>query len=265
MNVLWGERCEKMEFDIRQIALILLKKLPIILICALLVAALSFLYTSYFITPLYTSQTALSIQASENRESNKSVTTADYNVSVELVASISELVKNDNCVRKVGEITGLDKVYTMGQLTNAVSVASKGTENFTLAVSSPDPVHSLVLANAFAEVISDATFVDGNVVVADDNDPNRGYAKKIIGAGNVKWISRATSVPMKPSEPNTARNTMLGFGIGFFIAALYLIFHEKISARIITEEDITSVLSDLPSLGMIPLVTSEREKGEKKC
>ena len=243
-----------MEINIRQIFLILLKKVHIIMICALIVAVLSLLYTNYMVTPLYSSSAMLSIQASENREDYKSVTTADYTVSVELVSTITELIKNEACLNIVGEITGLNKYYSPQALKSMITVSSKKTENFYITVSAPYPEHSLILVNAFADVLSDSSFVRGNIVNADDKDPNRGYIKKILKAGTVTLISGAKNVPLTPSSPNIAKNTFLGLIIGAAIASLFYIFKDFVSTKVLTEEDIELLIPDLISLGTVPLI-----------
>ncbi len=247
-----------MEINIKQVVLIVLKKLPVIISCALILGIISFFYTKFMITPLYTSSAMLSIQASENREDYKSVTTADYTVSVELVSTITELIKNEACLNIVGEITGLNKFYSLGQLKSMVSISSKETENFYISISCPYPEHSLILANAFADVLSDSSFVRGNIVNADDKDPNRGYIKKILKAGTVTLISGAKDVPVRPSSPNILRNTIIGILIGGFIAALFYIIKDICSSKVLTEEDIENLIPDLYSLGAIPLISHSK-------
>ena len=109
-----------MELNIKQLSLIVIKKLPIIVSVALLSTLLMFVYTSFFVTPLYSSSAMLSIQASENRGDYKSVTTADHTVSIELVSTISELIKNEDfgklVVMKDNEVTSIPLSETAGKL-----------------------------------------------------------------------------------------------------------------------------------------------------
>ncbi len=247
-----------MELNLKQIFLVLLKKLPIIILCAILMAALSFSYTKYMVTPLYTSSAMLSIQANENRESYKSVSSGDYSVSVELVSSIAELIKNESCIDLVDDITGLGDKYSFGQLRSTLSISSTGTENFILRVSSPNPEHSLVLVNAFAEVISDASFVDGNIVNADPKDPTRGYIKKIWKAGTVTLISKAKAVPLSPSSPNVSRNTLLAFMAGFALVAAFFVLMAIINSKVLTESDMDELFPEIPSLGSVPVISNEK-------
>ena len=247
-----------MEIDIKQLFFIVIKKLPIIVSVALLSTLLMFFYTSFFVTPLYTSSAMLSIQASENRGDYKSVTTADHTVSVELVSTISELIKSEACLSIVGNISGLEQYYGINQLKNMVSVSTKGTENFNITVSCPKPEHALILVNAFADVISDSSFVNGNIVSADDKDPNRGYIKKILKAGTVTLISGAKNVPLNPSSPNLSRNLFTGLVTGTVLSTLFFILKDVVSTKVLTEEDIEELLPELASLGTVPLIISEK-------
>ena len=247
-----------MDINIKQMVLIIMKKIHVIVACALIVAVLSFVYTKFMVTPLYSSSAMLSIQASENREDYKSVTTADYTVSVELVSTITELIKNEACLNIVGEITGLNKYYSLSALKSMISISSKETENFYITVSCPNPEHSLILVNAFADVLSDSSFVRGNIVNADDKDPNRGYIKKILKAGTVTLISGAKNVPLNPSSPNVAKNTFFGLVLGGIISALLYIIKNFISSKVLTEEDIDALIPGLISLGSIPLISASK-------
>lgn len=253
-----------MEINIKQLLFIVLKKLPIILSCAIVVALLMFFYSSFMITPLYTSSAMLSIQASENRGDYKSVTTADYTVSVELVSTISELIKNDSCLNIVGNISNLNRYYSLGQLKSMVSISSKGTENFNINVSCPNPEHSLLLVNAFADVVSDSSFVNGNIVNADDKDPNRGYIKKILKAGTVTLISGAKSIPLSPSSPNVSKNTTLGFVVGFVFAAAFFIIKDVFSSKVLTQEDIEELIPTLSSLGTVPVIAHSSKGSDNR-
>ncbi len=259
INTNWGDF---LELNIRQLFFIILKKLPIIISCGLVLALLMFLYSTFMVTPLYTSSAMLSIQASENRGDYKSVTTADYTVSVELVSTISELIKNDSCLNIVSNISELNRYYSLWQLRNMVSISSSGTENFNIKVSCPNPEHSLLLVNAFADVVSDSSFVNGNIVNADDKDPNRGYIKKILKAGTVTLISGAKSVPLRPSSPNVPRNTFLGFLVGFALACAFFIIKDLFSSKVLTEDDIETLLPDLPSLGTVPVINNSPKGSE---
>ena len=184
-------------------------------------------------------------------------------MSIEIVSSFPELIKDQSCLSIVGEMTGLNSKYSANQLKNMVSLSSKGTENFYLTVSCPNAEHSMTLVNAFAEVISNASFIDGNIVKADETDPHRGYLTKIITAGTVTLISKATNIPLSPSSPNIPKSTILGFIIGFVLSSLFFIAKDLLSSKIITEEDIETLLPDIPALGSIPLIASTT-KGSAK-
>lgn len=259
INTIWGDF---LDINIKQLIFIILKKLPIIISCGLVIALLMFLYSTFMVTPLYTSSAMLSIQASENRGDYKSVTTADHTVSVELVSTISELIKNDSCLNIVSNISELNRYYSLRQLKNMVSISSSGTENFSIKVSCPDPEHSLLLVNAFADVISDSSFVNGNIVNADDKDPNRGYIKKILKAGTVTLISGAKTIPLNPSSPNVLKNTFLGFFIGIVLAIVFFIAKDIFSSKVLTEDDIETLLPGLPSLGTVPVINNSPKGSE---
>lgn len=248
--------------DLRQLFFIILKKLHIIIAGALLCAVAAYVYSSFFVTPMYTSTASLCVQANENRKDYQSVTTADFTVSVDLVNTISELAKNDVCINAVSESTGLGKVYSGAQIRSMLSVVSTGTENFTVTATCPDPEHSLILVNAFANVISDSSFVDGNIVSANSNDPGRGYVKKLLKAGTVTLISNAKKVPLAPSSPNKMTNSILAAMLGAVVVAAFYICREYFSSKIITENDLAGKYVDIPMLGAVSVISEESVKNE---
>ncbi len=252
-----------MELNIKQLFLVVMKKLPIIMVVSIILGLASYIYTEYFVTPLYSSSALLSYQSNENRKSFKAVNSGDYTVSVELVSSIPELIKNDACIDIVARTSGLDAIYSNGQIRGMISLSSKGTENFTLTASCPNREHSLLLVNAFAKVISNVSLVDGNIVEAESTDPDRGYITKIFNAGTVTLISEAKNLPSAPSSPNMKKNILLGFLIGFVFSSLFFIAKDFLSAKVITEEDIDKLLLEIPALGSVPMITTN-EKGSAK-
>lgn len=240
--------------DIKQLFFVVVKRLPVIVACALVFAVVAFVYSGFFVTPYYSSTASLCVQASENRGDYKSVTTADFTVSAELVDTIAKLSKNDVCIKAVGESTGLDKVYSVAQLRSMLNIVSNGTENFSVKANAPDPEHALILVNAFANVLSDSTFVDGNIVSANSNDPYRGYVKKILKAGTVTLISTAKTVPLSPSSPNKTKNAIIAAFMGAVLCAGIYIFMELFTSKIITENDIAELYADIPALGTVPII-----------
>ncbi len=251
-----------MEFNIKQLFFIIIKKLPIIISASLILGASAYFYTGYFVTPLYSSKAFLSYQSNENRKSFKAVNSGDYTVSTELVSSFPELIKDNSCVEIVARITNLDKVYTNDQIKGMISLSSNGTENFTLVASCPNREHSLLLVNAFAKVISDVSLINGNIEESDSTDPNRGYISKIINAGTVTLISEAKNQPTSPSYPNVGRSTSLGFLLGFVLSSLFFVLKDVLTSKLITEDDIEKLLLDIPSLGSIPLIVSNGKEGK---
>ena len=146
------------DIDLRQSFFIIIKKLPVIISVALILGVLAFVYSAFFVTPVYTSSASLCVQANENREDYQSVTTADFTVSVDLVNTIAELAKNDVCMKAVAESTGLDRYYSVGQIRSMLSSVSNGTENFEVKATCPNPEQSFVLVHAFANLSSDSSF-----------------------------------------------------------------------------------------------------------
>jgi non-specific protein-tyrosine kinase len=84
-----------------------------------------------------------------------------------------------------------------------------------------------------------------------------------LKSGGVQLVAPAT-VPRTPVRPTPVRNTMLGLGVGliFGTAAAFLI--EYLDDSIKTKEDLEHVTGDVTVLGVIPAVTSWKNRTESR-
>lgn len=250
-----------MELDIKKVFSVIQKKFPAIIAISLIFGFIAFTYTYFFITPLYTSSSTLYVQSNEKREDNRAISSSDHLVSVELVSTVAQLIKNRACIDLLAEQTGLGSVYSYENFRKMISVHNNGTESFRLSVSCEDPEHSFRIVNSLSNIISNASFVNGNIVNASDDDPNRGYVKKILQAGTVTLIDEAKHVPIQPSSPNVASNSLVGILIGAMLSVCFFVLIDQLNTKIMSEDDILSVCETIPILGSIPLITSEDKRG----
>lgn len=252
-----------MELDLKQIFSVIRKNFFRIIACSIFTGLLVFVYSYFFIPPTYTSTSTLYVQSNEKREDSHTISSADYSVSVELVATVAELIENHACIDILAEQTGLGSVYSYKQFRKMITVHENGTESFSLSISCPDPEHSFRIVNTLANIISNASFVDGNIVEASSDDPHRGYIKKILQAGNVTLIDEAQSVPIEPSSPNVTTNTLIGIFVGCFLSVCIFVLLDQINTKILSEEDAAAICGDIPILGSVPLITLENRKEGK--
>lgn len=220
------------ELDLRLLVLALMRKLWLIVLCAVIIGAAAFGYTKYFVTPMY--RASVTIYVNNNRlniEGNTAtLTTSDLSVAQRLVSTYVITLKSDRVLNKVAQ--ELDVEMSASQIRGMISAeAVDNTEVFNVTITNADPALAAQIANAVAKVAPDEI-------------------SEIVVGSSTKIIDYAT-VPKSPSSPNVMRNTALGAVIGIVLAAVIAILQELLDVRVREEQDVTR-LSEAPILGRIP-------------
>lgn len=220
------------ELDLRVLLFALMRKLWLLVLCAVIVGAAAFGYTRYFVTPLY--QASATIYVNNNRlnieGSTATLTSSDLSVAQRLVSTYVINLKSDRVLNKV--VQELDVELTAAQIRSMISAESiDNTEVFKVQITNADPVLAAEIANAIAKVAPDE------------------IAEIVVGS-STKIIDYAT-VPTSPSSPNVMRNTVLGAAIGVLLAAVIVILQVLMDVRVRDEQDIVRI-SNAPILGRIP-------------
>lgn len=220
------------ELDLRLLLLALMRKLWLIVLCAVIIGAAAFGYTKYFVTPMY--RASVTIYVNNNRlnveGSTATLTTSDLSVAQRLVSTYVITLKSDRVLNKVAQ--ELDVKLSASQIRGMISAeAVDNTEVFNVTITNADPALAAQIANAVAKVAPDEI-------------------SEIVVGSSTKIIDYAT-VPKSPSSPNVMRNTALGAVIGIVLAAVIAILQELLDVRVREEQDVTR-LSEAPILGRIP-------------
>ena len=220
------------ELDLRLLVLALMRKLWLIVLCAVVIGAAAFGYTKYFVTPMY--RASVTIYVNNNRlnveGSTATLTASDLSVAQRLVATYVITLKSDKVLNKV--VQELDTQLTAEQIRSMITAeAVDQTEVFKVQITNANPVLATQIANAIAKVAPDEI-------------------SEIVVGSSTKIIDYAT-VPKRPSSPNVMRNTVLGAVIGIVLAAVIAILQELLDVRVREEQDVVRI-SDAPILGRIP-------------
>ncbi len=220
------------ELDLRTIFFALMRKLWLIVLCAVILGAAAFGYTQYFVTPMYRASTTIYVNNNRlNIEGNTATLTAsDLSVAQRLVTTYVINLKSDRVLNKVAQ--ELDVELTAAQIRNMITAESVDeTEVFKVQITNADPELAAQIANAIAKVAPDE------------------IAEIVVGS-STKIIDYAT-VPSEPYSPNVLRNTALGAVLGVVIAAVIVILQVLLDVRVHDEQDIVRI-SNAPILGRIP-------------
>lgn len=223
---------ESVEIDIRALLKVLVKKAWLIVLCAVIAGAAFLGYTVAFVTPMYQASVTFYVN---NGNNGGSVDSADLAVSLKLVNSYVNIIKKDNVLDKVIDTAGLNVTTEQVRSMLTAEVVDE-TEMFDVKILSPDPVMSLKLANAVADVapVAISAIINGsNATVVD-------YAK----------------LPTSRHSPSYTQNTIIGVIVGAIGAVAAILICSMMDVHIKTEEDLMRICP-IPVVGMIPDVADE--------
>ena len=218
-----------MELDLKKVISLLFTKIWIIISVTVASGVIFLLANLFFVTPMYTSQALLYISNVAERKSSI-VTTSDVNVSRELVDTFAVILNSRTVLDKVAEQSGLN--YNSTKIKKMISTAAvSSTEVFRISVTHADPAEAQIIADTILKVA-----------------PNE--VKRVMNAGAVSIIDYAT-LPLSPSSPNIAKNTILGAMLGFALTVFMILLIEGIDTRVKSEFVLVENF-DLPIIGLVP-------------
>lgn len=232
---------QNIEIDLGTVAKVLLKRVWIILLCAVLVGMGSLIYTVNFVEPMYQANVTMYVNNNSSKD-NKYVSSSDLAVALRLVTTYVNIIKSDRVLERVIEDTGL--MLTASQVRSMISAEPEGeTEMFRVTVTSANPQMSADIANTIAKVAP-------------------AEIAEIIEGSSAKIIDEAR-VPEKRSYPSYGVSVIVGTLIGGFLAALVFVLMHLLDIRIRSEEDLKNIC-DVPVLGVIPNLTNDAKTAGKK-
>ena len=220
------------EIDLLQVWDTFKHKLVWILLVSIFFAAIVFGLSKYVLVPKYKAEASIIINKTQ-RDSDgviQDLQINDLRLNQELVNTYSEIIKTRGIANMV--IENLNLNMTPEDFREIVSVTPKNnTEIFNVSIVDTIPERAMDIANETSEVFKESI-------------------KQIMKIDNVQILDEAV-LPENPTSPKVARNTLLGFALGFVLAALIFIFKDLLDNTIKSSEDFTAAYN-LPILGVIP-------------
>ncbi len=217
------------ELNLLDLISVFLKRWWIIFISIVVIGGLSFVYSEFFIQPMYTSRGTLYVQ-NTSYDISENMNVSDISASKELVNTYIEILKSNTFLNIVSNRCGLD--YKPGEIKSMVSLASVNeTEIFSVSVRNANPEHAMKICQT--------------ILVSAQEEIAR-----IVSVGNVKIVDNANN-PIAPSSPNVSRNTFLGTVFGIILGMLIILALETLDMRVKSENDLSDKYR-LPILGVIP-------------
>lgn len=233
LNFKEGEENLETELDLRELFIIVRKRILLILIVTLASTLVSAGVSYFVLKPSYKAD--ISVIIGKPTVDGKTVSYNDVIMYQKLVKTYGELAKSRTVADHVIQSLGLD--ITPGQLQGMISVAPKGdTEFITMSVTSGDAELSMKIANQLALSLDRI----GQEVKQEDN---------------VQLLDEAL-LPTGPSSPRPLLNMAIAFFLGLMVSVGIVFLLEYIDSTIKSQDDVEKLIG-IPVIGIIPLVETE--------
>ena len=217
--------------DLRKLLLVYWRNWWIILLCGVIAAGVSLLYTRVTVTPMYRATVSVYVNNMKNTQDVNSITAGTLSAAQQLVNTYVNIIRSDRVLTKALEELRMDGLTTdrLRGIMSATQVET--TEIFYINVTHPNPEAAAEIANVLAQVspAEIAAVVEGSSAQIID------YAQ----------------VPVRRYSPSYRRSTLLGGAVGALAAAAFVTLRFLLDVRIKDEEDLTQLFT-IPVLGQIP-------------
>ncbi|WP_287493433.1 YveK family protein [Sellimonas sp.] len=216
---------QELGIDIQELAYVLWKKIGILLLCTIIGAGVTGVYTKLFVTPQYQSSAMIYIYGS-----TASFNSSKLTLSSELTEDYTTLAKSREVMEGVIDKMGFD--CTTQELASAISVShDENSSILMMTATNSDPKVAADIANS----------------VADET------AERISEVMNIDKPSTVEDavVSSSPVSPNLLKNVLIGAFAGLVIAAGVIILSFLKDDTIKTSDDVAHYL-DTTLLACLP-------------
>lgn len=216
---------QELGIDIQELAYVLWKQIGVLLLCTIIGAGVTGVYTKLFVTPQYQSSAMIYIYGS-----TASFNSSKLTLSSELTEDYTTLATSREVMERVIEKMGFD--CTTQQLAATISVShDENSSILTMTATNSDPKVAADIANSVAdetaERISEVMNIDKPSTVED----------AVVSSG--------------PVSPNLMKNMLIGAFAGLVISAGVIILLFLKDDTIKTADDVTHYL-DTTLLACLP-------------
>ena len=214
------------EIDLMELFYALLRSWKLILLCVVLGTALSAVYTTQLVTPMYKATSKLYVLSSKDSAINLS----DLQIGAALTSDYKEVFNTWEVHEQVNQNLGLSYTYT--ELEKMLTITNPpNTRILQITVQSPSADEATFIANEYALVAQK-------------------YISDTMRTDEPSMMSVALK-SLRPSSPSLTTNLILGFLLGamlsFGIVFLRFMFDDKIKSP----DDILKY-AGLPTLAIVP-------------
>ena len=221
----------KTELNLIEIINMMLRRWWLILMLVLTGAIIAFMYTDFFMVPLYKTDGSLYVNCeTETVELDETASAGKLNSNSRLAETYVEILKRRSFL--TGVAADMGNKYTYKQLNGMISIEPVNeTELLEISVTGTNPeeiadILTSILTRAEEELI------------------------RVVNAGSVVLVD-SPEVPEHPFSPNKVTNTIIGAVIGLVLSVIAILWLEIFDTKIKNPDHI-KIIYEEPLLGEIP-------------
>lgn len=218
------------EIDLKSILKILIDRKIGIIVIILACIIVGFIYTTFFVSPVYEATSTAILTSNSGEEGQASVTQSEVTLNNSLLSTYRGIATSDSVVSKVISNLGLN--ISADTLKSQITVTSTtNTQIIKITVKNAEPSLAAKIANEIRQVFTDRV-------------------AELYDMQNIKPLDDA-KVPTTPSNINHARDLIIFVGIGIVLAIAYVVFANLLDNTIKSSSDIEkatglNVIAEIP-------------------
>ncbi len=224
-----------------QLMRIVWENILLIMLVTIWVTAFGLIYTFALVSPKYTAEGTVMVQADSNSDTPEQTAISIANA---LMTTYKEFVVSDLVLDSVLEdVEGIGDMSEEA-LQNSITISNtSGSFIIHVQVENTSPELAMNITNQI---------IANSIAIADDPDNGFDFLEN-----KLKEVSPA-KLPTEPSSPNKVLNVMISFILGLVLALLIVFFKELFNNKFQTKEDLEKVLN-LRVIATVPGTIKERK------
>ena len=228
---------EAKSLDLVKLARVVLRKWILVALVGLISVIIGFVYSNFFITPLYSSS---SIMLVDFRNSvHEDLSSEQINVAEQFVPTVAFIVKTKDVLQTVKE--ELDLKESTSSLASRIQVQTMDdTFLIRITVRHPNPKAAYSIVKAVSKASTE-------------------YINQKITSGYITEIE-SPAVSSRPVSPNVLRYTLIAGLLGVFVSVFAIVIFSLFDNKVKSIEELQETV-DLPILGVVPALHKNSGKG----
>lgn len=204
-------------YDLKKLLFLILRKIWLVIICAVLGATAFFCYSKFYLPLEYSSHISMYVQSYKNINTNNSNNYNDISNSKQLINTYIEVLKDDAVMRTIGEQLidqyGYDTISEIFKMEDDNVNPSSLCSSISITTVTDTSALKVVATTKNADISASICNIMAEIAPS--------FIKNAVGVGDLKIIDTAKSY-YTPVSPNTLKNVLIGIVVGVVLAVLII-------------------------------------------